>query len=264
MMSKVNDIYQELCSIAVNKSLQAASDGQGFFSRHHDDLYVKDRDTLENYTKGGASMVWVLKSNGAGTALLFTGTDYSEHAISLQSDDSLFYLIHCDGRNAGSIEPLRGVAEAKEAIRKMPFVYFDPKNKHSDILREIFKLGESEKLPYEIRSLNSEEGDRSLLKMQLLGASDLKVCIIKNNKGVDVGGKGGDWAKPVEYYFKCHTDLAIDLLRRSSALTHFMLETKSGGVCSFKEISEKDFDKGMRLASAPKPKVVAAENGLSA
>lgn len=247
-MSKVSNIYLELCSIAIRESQNSSVEGVSFFSLHQSDLFDNDREILENFTKAGSHIVWILKAGGAGTATLFTGTEYSASAMKIQSEQSLFYLISCDGRNSGMVTRLSSREEAIRAVKEKPFVHFDPKNKAPDIYRELLKLDESISLPYELRKLNLNEGDKSIVKMQLFGAKDLKLSILKNIRDRQMGSKGGDWHQPEEHIFKCHQELILELLRTGRTTLCFLIETGGGGICTYKKITEREFDKAANVA----------------
>lgn len=248
-MSKVSNIYLELCSIAIRESQNSSVEGVSFFSLHQSDLFDNDREILENFTKAGSHIVWILKAGGAGTATLFTGTEYSASAMKIQSEQSLFYLISCDGRNSGMVTRLSSREEAIRAVKEKPFVHFDPKNKAPDIYRELLKLDESISLPYELRKLNLNEGDKSIVKMQLFGAKDLKLSILKNRRDRQMDSKGGDWHQPEEHTFKCHQELILELLRTGRTTLCFLIETGGGGICTYKKITEREFDKAANVAS---------------
>jgi len=248
-MSKVSNIYLELCSIAIRESQNSSVEGVSFFSLHQNDLFHNDREILENFTKAGSSIIWILKAGGAGTATLFTGTEYSVSAMNLQSEQSLFYLISCDGRNSGMVTRLSCREEAMRAVKEKSFIHFDPKNKAHDIYRELLKLDESISLPYELRKLNLNEGDKSMVKMQLFGAKDLKLSILKNRLDRKIGSKGGDWHQPEEHTFKCHQALVLELLRTDRTTSCFLVETGASGICTYKKIADREFDKAANVAS---------------
>ncbi|EKP0310149.1 hypothetical protein JE959_000123 [Aeromonas veronii] len=249
-MNKVSNIYLELCNIAIRESQVSSSEGVSFFSLYQNDLFRNDREILENFTKSGTFIIWILKAGGAGTAILFTGTEYAVSAMKLQSEQSQFYLISCDGRNSGSVTRLSSHEEAMRAVKEKPFIHFDPKNKAPDVFRELLRLDESTSLPYELRKLNLVEGDRTMIKMQLFGAKYLTLSILKNRPDGKMGSKVADWHKPEEFTFKCHSELLLEILRSGKMTEHIIIETGTGGVCTYRKISEREFNNAANIVTS--------------
>lgn len=212
----------------------------GFLSLYKDDLYFHDKKSLEDETKHGSNLVWVLKHGGAGTAMLFTGSDYAKHSIKLQSKKSLFFLIECTGVNEGSIKQLGGLDDAIRAIDEKPFVIRDLKNSRNDVIKSVFRLGADQDIPYELRKLNAVDSSVSYVCCKLYGKT-LTVNILSKSPNQDAGKKAD--ITSMEMDFNCHLDMLIDLSKRDGQKMMFEIKNIGDGACTQREMDEKDYKK---------------------
>lgn len=223
----------------------------GFLSLYKDDLYFHDKNSLENETRSGSTLVWVLKHGGAGTAMLFTGSDYSKHSIKLQSKKSLFFLVECSGINSGSIKQLDGLDDAIRAIDEKPFVIRDLKSSRGDVIRSVFRLGAEQGIPYELRDLNCAKDSTSYICCKLYGKT-LTINILEKSPNQELGKKQD--VKSMEMDFDCHLEMLMDLSKKDGQKMMFEIKNDANGVCTQREIDSKEYKKCVSLINRGKSK----------
>lgn len=224
----------------------------GFLSLYVDDLYFHDKKSLENETKYGSTLIWVLKHSGAGTAMLFTGSDYSKHSIKLQSKKSLFFLVECSGTNEGTIKQLGGLDDAVRLINERPLVISDLKRSRSDVIRSVFRLDDSHVIPYELRGLNSIDNSVSYVSCRLYGRM-LNVKILTKSPNHD-GSKKADIVS-LEMDFGCHLKMLMDLSKANNQKMMFEIKNSGDGVCAHREIDEREYKKCVSLINKEKARL---------
>lgn len=116
----MSTIYQALVALAESSS--------SLFQAYKDDLYVIDRDVLENDVAHGDIWLWVLKECGTWLTRLMHQTDVLDAINSVSSSKDRWFVIECDHGQHGKVteicredvEAWRAKAIAREASRTTP------------------------------------------------------------------------------------------------------------------------------------------------
>lgn len=113
----VFDSYKE-------KVEQAAKSNPNLLITFADDLYINDKDIIENDAKGGDKYLGIIKSSGAGTEMIRLGNSSKDDSFNLaeyhikENQEGVFFLLDFKGIDDGVVTSI-SASEAAELARSV-------------------------------------------------------------------------------------------------------------------------------------------------
>ncbi|MBE8233135.1 MAG: hypothetical protein HAW67_05310 [Endozoicomonadaceae bacterium] len=94
-------LYEQMKKIGEGLAVVSKGSHVEYLKAYKDDLYVYDKDVMENDSQAGDRYLWEVKGSGAGTYCnLIQG---EKMHMWERPEDSQFYLLNCTGINEGDI-----------------------------------------------------------------------------------------------------------------------------------------------------------------
>lgn len=239
-------LYEKMVKIAEAANVETAHTDKPLFSHYKNDLYVIDKDMIENDSQSGDHYIWAIKDNGCGTYLNMTGFEQSKITIGTVPPDSRFYHITVYNEGRGEIEQIN----KEKALALIDIHKVNPHRvpRRTSLVEHLDRLafpggdeGYSVSKSRILSEFNPRPGDKTALMIAARKGADNVVIQVLRTKMKPNDQDDSRVQKKIEEYYFPKTLTASTLYSEKPRFV--VLETTQQGFAKIEEITEKMYKK---------------------